>query len=75
MKVLLAMALAWFICFILTVAGAFPDKETEWGYYARTDIKLNVLSNAKWISFPYPGKQFIYIIVYNEPLYLISLIL
>ncbi|XP_060067638.1 solute carrier family 23 member 1-like [Ylistrum balloti] len=54
--VLLAMLSAWGICGILTAAGAFPTEHTGWGYDARTDIKLSVLSDSKWFRFPYPGQ-------------------
>ena len=45
----------WLLCFILTVAGAFPEDDTEYGYEARTDIRLDVLEKTSWIRFPYPG--------------------
>ncbi|KAJ8313819.1 hypothetical protein KUTeg_008380 [Tegillarca granosa] len=52
--ILLAMVLSWLICAILTVAGAFPD-DKSWGYEARTDIKTDVIRDALWFRFPYPG--------------------
>ncbi|KAJ8313827.1 hypothetical protein KUTeg_008388 [Tegillarca granosa] len=53
--ILLAMVLSWLICAILTVAGAFPD-DKSWGYEARTDIKTDVIRDALWFRFPYPGQ-------------------
>ena len=55
-QVILAIAIAWIVCFILTVTDTLPDDETKWGYEARTDIKLDVLTDSKWFRFPYPGK-------------------
>ncbi|XP_052810952.1 solute carrier family 23 member 1-like isoform X2 [Mya arenaria] len=54
--VLLAMVLSWVICVILTAAGAFPEDKKAWGYYARTDIKTDVLYKSEWFRFPYPGQ-------------------
>ncbi|XP_033762509.1 solute carrier family 23 member 1-like isoform X2 [Pecten maximus] len=54
--VLMAMLTSWGICGILTAAGAFPTESTAWGYDARTDTKLNVLSDSRWFRFPYPGQ-------------------
>lgn len=45
----------WLFCFILTVAGAFPDDKGAYGYEARTDIRLDVIEKTSWIRFPYPG--------------------
>ncbi|XP_060583755.1 solute carrier family 23 member 1-like isoform X5 [Ruditapes philippinarum] len=54
--VLLAMILSWVICVILTVSGALPDKKGQWGYNARTDIKVDVLYESEWFRFPWPGQ-------------------
>ncbi|RUS87581.1 hypothetical protein EGW08_004626, partial [Elysia chlorotica] len=54
-SVLLAMLAAWFLCFILTEAGAFTNNPTKWGYKARTDSRTSILKEAKWIYFLYPG--------------------
>ena len=49
------MLVSWTLCVILTVAGVFPDETNAWGYRARTDIKTDVLYEATWFRFPYPG--------------------
>ncbi|XP_074840069.1 solute carrier family 23 member 1-like [Carettochelys insculpta] len=54
--VLLGLALTWLICFVLTVTNAFPSDPAVYGYPARTDIKGDVLSQAPWFRFPYPGQ-------------------
>ncbi|PIK57242.1 putative solute carrier family 23 member 1-like [Apostichopus japonicus] len=48
--------ISWIICAILTVTNVFPDDPSEYGYLARTDIDLSVVSNAPWIYVPYPGQ-------------------
>ncbi|CAM4465881.1 unnamed protein product [Lepidochelys olivacea] len=54
--VLLGLAITWLICFALTVTNAFPSDPAVYGYLARTDIKGDVLSQAPWFRFPYPGQ-------------------
>ncbi|XP_075790522.1 solute carrier family 23 member 1-like isoform X4 [Pelodiscus sinensis] len=55
--VLLGLAITWLICFVLTVTSAFPSDPAVYGYPARTDIKGDVLSQAPWFRFPYPGRE------------------
>uniref|UniRef100_A0A8C3RU50 Solute carrier family 23 member 1 n=1 Tax=Chelydra serpentina TaxID=8475 RepID=A0A8C3RU50_CHESE len=55
-KVLLGLAITWLICFALTVTNAFPSDPAVYGYLARTDIKGDVVSQAPWFRFPYPGQ-------------------
>ncbi len=47
--------MSWFICFILTVTDVFTNQPGEWGYEARTDIRLDVLRDVAWFRIPYPG--------------------
>ncbi|XP_029414730.1 solute carrier family 23 member 1-like isoform X2 [Nannospalax galili] len=54
--VLLALCISWLFCFVLTVTNTFPVAPTAYGYQARTDTKSNVLSQAPWFRFPYPGQ-------------------
>ncbi|XP_004430889.1 PREDICTED: solute carrier family 23 member 1-like [Ceratotherium simum simum] len=54
--VLLALCISWLICFVLTVTNALPTDPTAYGYLARTNTKANVLSQASWFQFPYPGQ-------------------
>lgn len=37
----------------MTAAGAFEPDDI----YARTDSRLDVIRDAAWFKFPYPGKQ------------------
>ena len=55
-QVFMSMVLVWLVCFILTVAGAFPSDPDSIGFGARTDTKHQVLSQASWFRFPYPGE-------------------
>ncbi|XP_073506309.1 solute carrier family 23 member 1-like isoform X2 [Phyllobates terribilis] len=54
--VLLGISISWLICYILTVTNVFPTKPETYGYFARTDVKGDVLSRAPWFRFPYPGQ-------------------
>ncbi|XP_022445125.1 solute carrier family 23 member 1-like [Delphinapterus leucas] len=54
--VLLALCVSWLLCFVLTVTNALPSAPAAYGYLARTDTKGDVLSQAPWFRFPYPGQ-------------------
>ncbi|XP_073423613.1 solute carrier family 23 member 1-like isoform X3 [Dendrobates tinctorius] len=54
--VLLGISISWLICYILTVTNVFPTKPETYGYFARTDVKGDVLFRAPWFRFPYPGQ-------------------
>ena len=56
---MLAIAVSWLVCYILTQSGVFPEQEDQWGWHARTDTKLHVLTEAKWFRIPYPGIIFV----------------
>lgn len=44
------------ICYILTIYNILPAEPDQYGYLARTDLKGDVVSQAPWLVFPYPGK-------------------
>ncbi|KAK3756730.1 hypothetical protein RRG08_018454 [Elysia crispata] len=54
-SILIALFAAWIICLILTKAGVFPDNPEKWGYRARTDSRTEILKEAHWVYFIYPG--------------------
>ncbi|KAL9967142.1 hypothetical protein ACROYT_G025315 [Oculina patagonica] len=54
--VILAIAVSWIICAIITAAGGFPSDPSIPQYMARTDARIDVLEKAKWFRFPYPGQ-------------------
>ncbi|XP_053741705.1 xan_ur_permease domain-containing protein isoform X1 [Synchiropus splendidus] len=56
LPVLLGLMLSWLICYILTVYDVFPSEPDKYGYLARTDVKGDVMAQAPWLTFPYPGK-------------------
>ena len=64
--VIIAVAISWLICLILTLTNVLPDDPDAWGYYARTDTKIDVLKESKWIRVPYPG---IIIIIHMNHVY------
>lgn len=47
--VLLSISIMWLICLVLTITNVF-----EVGSLARTDVRLNVLTDAPWFRVPYP---------------------
>lgn len=57
LQVLLALCLSWLLCFVLTITNALPTAPTAYGHLSRTDTKGNVLSQAPWFRFPYPGNE------------------
>lgn len=56
-QVLLGITLSWLICYILTTYNVLPAVPDKYGFQARTDLKGNVISQAPWFRFPYPGKR------------------
>ena len=44
------------ICFIFKKTGVFTNDPSEWGYEARTDIKLDAVKDSRWFRIPYPGE-------------------
>ncbi|XP_078378704.1 solute carrier family 23 member 2-like [Oculina patagonica] len=54
--VILAIAVSWIICAIITAAGGFPSDASIPQYMARTDARTAVLREAKWFRLPYPGQ-------------------
>ncbi|KAM6946132.1 xan_ur_permease domain-containing protein [Aplochiton taeniatus] len=56
LPVLLGITVSWLICHILTVCDGLPSDPTEYGHLARTDLKGDVMSQAPWFTFPYPGQ-------------------
>ena len=55
-QIILAILIGWLFCYILTVTNVFPTDPDAYGYNARTDINTEVLREAAWFDFPYPGK-------------------
>lgn len=51
-SILIAMVIGWVVSWIMTAAGVFAPEDT----YARTDLRLNTISEAPWFKFPYPGQ-------------------
>ncbi|KAF7661508.1 hypothetical protein LDENG_00259710 [Lucifuga dentata] len=56
LPVLLGITLSWLICYILTRFNVLPPNPDHYGYLARTDLKGDVMGQAPWFSFPYPGQ-------------------
>ncbi|XP_059916876.1 xan_ur_permease domain-containing protein [Gadus macrocephalus] len=56
LPVLLGITVSWLICYILTVSDVLPSDPNTYGHLARTDTKGDVIGQASWIMFPYPGQ-------------------
>lgn len=54
--VLLGVMTSFIVCIILTATDVLPADKSKWGYMARTDTSIHVLSEAKWFRVPYPGQ-------------------
>lgn len=54
-QVILAIAVSWVLCAIITAAGGFPSDPSIPQYKARTDARTAVLREAKWFRVPFPG--------------------
>ncbi|XP_004709898.1 solute carrier family 23 member 2 [Echinops telfairi] len=52
--IVLAILVAWLLCFIFTVTDVFPPDSTKYSFYARTDARQSVLLVAPWFKVPYP---------------------
>ncbi|KAF7666943.1 hypothetical protein LDENG_00086380 [Lucifuga dentata] len=56
MPILLGIAISWLVCYILTIYDVLPSDPDQYGYLARTDVKGNVVDQASWFTFSYPGQ-------------------
>ncbi|PIK59089.1 putative solute carrier family 23 member 1-like [Apostichopus japonicus] len=54
---MLAIAIMWFVCVVLTLTGVFPDDPEVYGYAARVDTKVDNIRAAPWLALPYPGQD------------------
>jgi len=53
-QIIIAIALSWLVCYILTLTDAVPDDPNHWAYKSRTDIRREALEKAAWFQVPYP---------------------
>lgn len=56
MPILLGIAVSWLVCYLLTIYDVLPSDTAQYGHLARTDVKGNVVGDASWFMFPYPGQ-------------------
>ncbi|TNN66860.1 Solute carrier family 23 member 2 [Liparis tanakae] len=52
--IIMAILVAWLLCFIFTVTDVFPPEVDKYGYYARTDSRQGIIAAAPWFKIPYP---------------------
>ncbi|XP_035534745.1 solute carrier family 23 member 1-like [Morone saxatilis] len=56
MPILLGIVISWLVCYLLTIYDVLPSDPAQYGHLARTDVKGNVVNEAPWFTFPYPGQ-------------------
>ncbi|XP_053192644.1 solute carrier family 23 member 1-like [Scomber japonicus] len=56
MPILLGILVSWLVCYLLTIYDVLPSDPAQYGYLARTDVKGDVVNQASWFTFPYPGQ-------------------
>ncbi|XP_029453096.1 solute carrier family 23 member 2-like isoform X2 [Rhinatrema bivittatum] len=54
--VLFGISFSWILCYALTATNVFPSDPQSYGHGARTDVKGEVVYQAPWFRFPYPGQ-------------------
>ncbi|KAG8579258.1 hypothetical protein GDO81_010778 [Engystomops pustulosus] len=52
--IIMAIMIAWLLCYILTLTNVFPSDSKAYGYNARTDARGEIMSSSPWFRFPYP---------------------
>jgi hypothetical protein len=62
-QVILAVVISWLICLVLTKTNVLTDDKSQWGYYARTDIRMNAIYSSPWFRIPYPGQVNLYLYI------------
>lgn len=53
-SIIMAIAISWTLCGILTLCDVFPNDPDAYGYLARTDVGLEALEQSSWFRVPYP---------------------
>ena len=66
LQYLLAAAVSWAVCGILTAAGVFSDDPSDPSYRARTDARAAVIQTADWVTLSYPGSQVLLMFCISE---------
>ncbi|XP_049914395.1 solute carrier family 23 member 1-like isoform X1 [Epinephelus moara] len=56
MPILLGIMVSWLVCYLLTIYDVLPSDPAQYGHMARTDVKGDVVNEASWFTFPYPGQ-------------------
>ncbi|XP_042369552.1 solute carrier family 23 member 2-like, partial [Plectropomus leopardus] len=56
MPILLGILISWLVCYLLTIYDVLPSDPAQYGHLARTDVKGDVVNEAPWFTFPYPGQ-------------------
>lgn len=54
LPIVIAVAIVWLFSFVLTVTDVFPNNSTVTGYKARTDSKLEIMTESPWFTLPLP---------------------
>ncbi|XP_064601384.1 solute carrier family 23 member 1-like [Liolophura sinensis] len=54
--IILSVMIVWFLCYVLTMTNVFPPDKLHPSYFARTDVRKQLLRTSPWVYFPYPGQ-------------------
>lgn len=73
--IVIAVAIVWLFSFVLTVTDVFPSNSTVTGYKARTDSKLEIMTESPWFTLPLPRTSchflsqntMIYLLIFGGP--------
>ncbi|XP_008331568.2 solute carrier family 23 member 1 isoform X2 [Cynoglossus semilaevis] len=52
--IILAILLAWLVCYVLTLTNLLPSNPEKYGHKARTDARGDIITSAPWFRIPYP---------------------
>ncbi|KAL4222457.1 hypothetical protein ACF0H5_018497 [Mactra antiquata] len=55
-SVMISCLIGWGVSGIFTAYDVIPNDPNDDGYYARTDSRLDVISDMNWFILPYPGQ-------------------
>nr|KAG5714188.1 hypothetical protein BaRGS_018405 [Batillaria attramentaria] len=56
MDILISIIIGWGVTAILTYFDVLSADRNSKQFYARTDTRNSIITQAKWIAFPYPGQ-------------------
>ncbi|XP_021377787.1 solute carrier family 23 member 2-like [Mizuhopecten yessoensis] len=55
-SVLMGMLVGWSVSAVMTYTGALTDDPSQSEFFARTDARAGIVTNASWFRMPYPNQ-------------------